>query len=131
MWQDGDSEDILRLDGRTPERLEAGRCHRGRAAVSASIRPRMSHVRARRSRSGGEGREGGIVADNADELKKMALSALARHGPLGVALIASYVESDRTTVEKLMESLRKAGKVEQVDGKKTKRYRIKETTQGQ
>lgn len=66
-----------------------------------------------------------------DTVKKLVLSALARHGPLGVDLIASYVESDRPAVTEAVDLLRKEGKIEVTTGKNTKRYKIKETTSGQ
>ena len=65
-----------------------------------------------------------------DPLRDLILSALARHGPLGVDLIASYVEVDRTSAETAVEKLRRDGRVEVTTGKKTKRYRIKEATSG-
>jgi hypothetical protein len=45
-------------------------------------------------------------------------------------MIASYVEGDRRAVTEAVEGLRKDGKVEVTTGKKTKRYKIRETTSG-
>ena len=70
------------------------------------------------------------MGNERDAVKKLVMSALARHGPLGVDMIASYAESDRSAVTEAVDLLRKEGKVEAVDGKRTKRYRIKETTSG-
>lgn len=70
------------------------------------------------------------MGNERESLKTLILSALARHGPLGVDLIASYVEADRATTTDAVEKLRKDGEVEVTTGKKTKRYKIKETTSG-
>lgn len=65
-----------------------------------------------------------------DAMNKLILSALARHGPLQIELIASYVEGDRLAVTEAVELLRKEGRVEATTGKKTKRYKIRETAPG-
>lgn len=65
-----------------------------------------------------------------DALKKLVLSALARHGPLEIERIASLVEGDVSTVSEAVGLLRKEGRVAVATAKKIKVYRIKEVTPG-
>lgn len=59
------------------------------------------------------------------EIEEMIMRALARHGALGASMLASRVEADEIEIAQAIERLKKAGRIEAVGGRNTKRYQIR------
>jgi len=63
-----------------------------------------------------------------DQVQKLVLAALARHGAMGVEMIASFAEATPDEVKAALKDLQVAGRVEKVAGKRTARFQVKATT---